>query len=387
VVELDERNDSCEFMFLFFFFSQEIKTDLFFCWRIYGSFAPRGQLEARLDSKQGSQNSLKGSGPNFPSIHEAVRFGTGTNHLASGKMEGTLVGDSKFLQADFEGTMGATWRTGVEDCDNKFPIRTTGLMENQVIHERNSSSLGSTSRLLESLPAKNDEDTTDPLRILEGAVNAIREARHEDASLASSAVLTARTGQNGVAGQVMKDLEDDVDSLLGQGVEGSSATSGWGNVLRHFGAETEDGEAEAKALRRQRACHHLGEAMPAGYPQLERLDQTEKSMVSEGGVQDSLDLLQDLQKFRGTNASATSISSNTLGHLNTLQRPIVKDDFAALAAATPEDFDAFLARLKGQEPNASRGRSPLSSGMSVKDLDMGRFCSGRWMFWGLPKHL
>lgn len=344
-------------------------------------------MEARLDSKQGSQNSLKGSGPNFPSIHEAVRFGTGTNHLASGKMEGTLVGDSKFLQADFEGTMGATWRTGVEDCDNKFPIRTTGLMENQVIHERNSSSLGSTSRLLESLPAKNDEDTTDPLRILEGAVNAIREARHEDASLASSAVLTARTGQNGVAGQVMKDLEDDVDSLLGQGVEGSSATSGWGNVLRHFGAETEDGEAEAKALRRQRACHHLGEAMPAGYPQLERLDQTEKSMVSEGGVQDSLDLLQDLQKFRGTNASATSISSNTLGHLNTLQRPIVKDDFAALAAATPEDFDAFLARLKGQEPNASRGRSPLSSGMSVKDLDMGRFCSGRWMFWGLPKHL
>ena len=283
-------------------------------------------------------------------------------------MEGTLVGDSKFLQADFEGTMGATWRTGVEDCDNKFPIRTTGLMENQVIHERNSSSLGSTSRLLDSLPVKNDEDTTDPLRILEGAVNAIREARHEDASLASSAVLTARTGQNGVAGQVMKDLEDDVGSLLGQGVEGSSATSGWGNVLRHFGAETEDGEAEAKALRRQRACHHLGEATPAGYPQLERLDQTEKSMVSEGGVQDSLDLLQDLQNFRGTNASATSISSNTLGHLNTLQRPIVKDDFAALAAATPEDFDAFLARLKGQEPNASRGRSPLSSGMSVKDV-------------------
>ena len=283
------------------------------------------------------------------------------------------MGDSKFLQADFEGTMGATWRTGVEDCDNKFPIRTTGLMENQVIHERNSSSLGSTSRLLESLPVKNDEDTTDPLRILEGAVNAIREARHEDASLASSAVLTARTGQNGLAGQVMKDLEDDVDSLLGQGVEGSSATSGWGNVLRHFGAETADGEAEAKALRRQRACHHLGEAMPAGYPQLERLDQTEKSMVSEGGVQDSLDLLQDLQKFRGTNASATSISSNTLGHLNTLQRPIVKDDFAALAAATPEDFDAFLARLKGQEPNASRGRSPLSSGMSVKDWDLGRW--------------
>jgi len=372
-------------MFRSFFLARKLKQT-FFCWRIYGSFAPRGQLEARLDSKQGSQNSLKGSGPNFPS-NEPVRFGTGTNHLASSKMEGTLVGDSKFLQADFEGTMGATWRTGVEDCDNKFPIRTTGLMENQVIHERNNSSLGSTSRLLESLPAKNDEDTTDPLRILEGAVNAIREARHEDASLASSAILTARTGQNGVAGQVMKDLEDDVDSLLGQGVEGSSATSGWGNVLRHFGAETEDGEAEAKALRRQRACHHLGEAMPTGYPQLERLDQTEKSMVSEGGVQDSLDLLQDLQNFRGTNASATSISSNTLGHLNTLQRPIVKDDFAALAAATPEDFDAFLARLKGQEPNASRGRSPLSSGMSVKDLDMGRFCSGRWMFWGLPKHL
>ena len=332
----------------------------------------RGQLEARLDqSKEGkelteekrswnfSEKNLKGS--NFGPSNSAVRLSE-KNPLASSKMEGTLVGDSKFIQADFEGTMGATWRTGVEIPDKGFP---TGLMENQVpLHERNSSSLGSTSRLLESLPVKTHEDTTDPLRILEGAVNAIREARHEDASLASSAILTARTGQNDVAGQVMKDLED-VDSLLGQGVEGTSA-SGWGNVLRHFGAESEDGEV--KALRRQSACHHLGDATP-GYPgqQLERLDQTEKSMVSQGGVQDSLDLLQDLQNFRATNASATSISSNTLGQLNTLQRPIVKDDFAALAAATPEDFDAFLARLKGQEPNTSRGRSPLSSGMSVKD--------------------
>lgn len=338
--------------------------DLFWLANRCHLLCPRGQLEARLDSKGTHELTEKKSSNFFANeAKESV-------NLASSKMEGTLVGDSKFLQADFEGTMGATWRTGVEDGgDNKFPL-TTGLMENQVLHERNSSSLGSTSRLLESLPEKNDEDTTDPLRILEGAVNAIREARHEDASLASSAILTARTGQNGVAGQVMKDLEDDVDSLLGQGVQGSSATSGWGNVLRHFGAETEDGEAEAKALRRQSACHHLGEGMPAGYPQkLERLDQTEKSMVSGGGVQDSLDLLQDLQNFRGTNASAASISSNTLGHLNTLQRPIVKDDFAALAAATPEDFDAFLARLKGQEPT-SRGRSPLSSGMNVKDLDM-----------------
>ena len=354
----------------------------FFCWRIYVVCAEmfvekkhqRGQLEARLDqSKEGkelteekrswnfSEKNLKGS--NFAPSNSAVRLSE-KNPLASSKMEGTLVGDSKFIQADFEGTMGATWRTGVEIPDKGFP---TGLMENQVpLHEGNSSSLGSTSRLLESLPVKTHEDTTDPLRILEGAVNAIREARHEDASLASSAILTARTGQNGVAGQVMKDLED-VDSLLGQGVEGTSA-SGWGNVLRHFGAESEDGEV--KALRRQSACHHLGDATPAGYPgqQLERLDQTEKSMVSQGGVQDSLDLLQDLQNFRATNASATSISSNTLGQLNTLQRPIVKDDFAALAAATPEDFDAFLARLKGQEPNTSRGRSPLSSGMSVKDL-------------------
>jgi hypothetical protein len=154
---------------------------------------------------------------------------------------------------------------------------------------------------------------------------------------------------------------------------------GWGNVLRHFGAEAAEQEAQEKPLRRQDASHHIGEGSEGGYPslrKLERLDQTELSSfqgADQSGrsdrVQDSLDLLQDLQQLQATSGSATNGTNGTngcLGQLGTLQRPIVKDDFAALAAATPEDFDAFLARLKGQEAGSSRGRSPQVS-MNVKE--------------------
>lgn len=307
------------------------------------------------------------------------------NHFASTKLDSTLVGESKFLQVDDRaGTMGATWKETGKELQVTPGFQPDMLEEKSrknIKHEIDSSSLGSTSKLLESLPVKNDEDTNDPLRILEGAVNAIREARHEDGghSLASSAFLSHRTSgvvDGGFAtGEVAQAVEKGrnvaeiplEDLLQSQG--------DWGNVLRHFGAESE--ETEQKELRRQHASHCIGERSRSegGYPQkLERLDQTDMNSFCASGtqrsdrVQDSLDLLQDLQQFQATNGSQVSqVSGGQLGTLG-LQRPIVKDDFATLAAATPEDFDAFLARLKGQEGDSlGRGRSPQVSGMNVKD--------------------
>lgn len=301
------------------------------------------------------------------------------------------MGESKFLQADPQGcTMGATWKDAAEMSGQALPSMKTGMVEQEksqktIKHEIESSSLGSTSKLLESLQVKNEDDTTDPLRILEGAVNAIREARHEDGghSLTSSAFLSARTSGLGLDGDFgagdsvtrrvdMAAAEIPLEDLL-------QSQQGWGNVLRHFGAEAAEQEAQEKPLRRQDASHHIGEGSEGGYPslqKLERLDQTELSSfqgADQSGrsdrVQDSLDLLQDLQQLQATSGSATNGTNGTngcLGQLGTLQRPIVKDDFAALAAATPEDFDAFLARLKGQEAGSSRGRSPQVS-MNVKE--------------------
>ena len=326
-----------------------------------------GQLEARLDS-----NSAKDVSAQLPS-HSG-------NYLASTKMEGTLVGESKFLQADPQGcTMGATWKeagqTGFEPVKGVLESEKT---EKTIKHEIDSSSLGSTSKLLESLQVKNEEDPTDPLRILEGAVNAIREARHEDGghSLASSAFLSARASEMDIAGDSVTQRVD-VSGLAGDASipleDLLQSQQGWGNVLRHFGADAE--VENEKPLRRQDASHRIGEnseTSGGGYPaKLERLDETdlnslqatdrgEVSQMSDK-VQDSLDLLQDLQQLQQTNGSTS------LGQLGSLQRPIVKDDFATLAAATPEDFDAFLARLKGQDATSSRGRSPQVSG--VKEID------------------
>lgn len=351
---------------------------------------PEGQLEARLDQTKDDPKDVIGGSLNQPRgqtrAGAAMNSEPFENHFASTKLDSTLVGESKFLQVQADpraGTMGATWKeTGRKELQLTASGFQPDMLEQEksrksIKHEIDSSSLGSTSKLLESLPVKNDEDTNDPLRILEGAVNAIREARHEDGahSLASSAFLSHRTSgaamDGGFAtGEVTQAVEKGrnvaeiplEDLLQSQG--------DWGNVLRHFGAESE----EQKELRRQDASHSIGEKSgrsEGGYPQkLERLDQTDMSSFRESTqrgsdrVQDSLDLLQDLQ-FQATNGS--QVSGGQLGTLGSLQRPIVKDDFATLAAATPEDFDAFLARLKGQEGDSSRGRSPQVSGMNVKD--------------------
>eukprot|EP00435_Cladocopium_sp_Y103_P057167 s79_g19.t1 len=352
-----------------------------------------GQVEARLDQTKDSAREVIGSSSKVITSHS--QLGKAGDPFASTKMEGTLIGESKFLQADPQGcTMGATWKDAAEMSGQALPSMKRGMVEQEksqktIKHEIESSSLGSTSKLLESLQVKNEDDTTDPLRILEGAVNAIREARHEDGghSLTSSAFLSARTSGLGLDGDFgagdsvtrrvdMAAAEIPLEDLL-------QSQQGWGNVLRHFGAEAAEQEAQEKPLRRQDASHHIGEGSEGGYPslqqKLERLDQTELSSfqgADQSGrsdrVQDSLDLLQDLQQLQATSGSqATNGTNGTngsgLGQLGTLQRPIVKDDFAALAAATPEDFDAFLARLKGQEvTGSSRGRSPQVS-MNVKE--------------------
>ncbi|CAK9067911.1 unnamed protein product [Durusdinium trenchii] len=311
--------------------------------------------------------------------------GFGQVTSATSAMEGTLVGESKLV--DPQGcTIGATWKASTKggptfDPSNESYKSLKQDYESYVPSRRDASSLGSTSKLLESLEAKNDEDTADPLMLLQGAVKSMREARAEGGechalSLSNSAFLSKeRRGTSSV------DASDPVDDVLQ-----FQPASEWGNVCRHFGAEsTPSSRPEASEpthrpspdgeFHNRLTCDFEG--FPQ-YPRQGRLDLTDRNSVlgekqeaGEATAPDSLDLLQNVQDYRASNgiAMAGSNASSLLG-LGT-QRPIAKDDFAALAAATPEDFDAFLARLKGQDGQSlgqsARGRSPQVSGMSVKE--------------------
>ena len=343
------------------------------------------QLEGRLDETK--ESSLRRAQANEKGLQSLQSFPASQGLADSSALQGTLVGESKLV--DPQGTDGATWKALTHTMNSESHQKSM----KQVVEP---SSLGSTSKLLDSLAAKNEEDTADPLRLLEGAVNAIREARAEvgavgsngQDSLSNSAFLSGRKHHD--RGSAFSDAGSLVDDFLRSQ---ASQPSEWGNVCRHFGAETtqtprpEAVEATSRPSVEGQFHNRLTcdfEGFPS-YAHLDRLDQTNsvsgaKEKDRETAAQDSLDLLQHGHEYKASNVGAMASSNASLVGLGT-QRPIAKDDFAALAAATPEDFDAFLSRLKdaqsqgpkeilghGQSGQTSaRGRSGQVSGMSVKE--------------------
>ena len=306
------------------------------------------------------------------------------------QLEGTLVGESKFVQADSQGaTLGATW-IGAEGTEDKLKasvslhknltLNAQGFESQPVVPEERpldeKDALGTDGFADFSLPKEikesQSEDPTDPLSLLQGAVNAIREARAEVASAADTASSFAAPS----------------DQAPFSGREAAPAES-WEGMLRHFGAEEAVQPSTSKPSKtgrpprraRQKEAEpdsdetvRIGKSDSGGYPGIQEslpLD------LASSGQPDSLDFLQG---FGGLGAASSTMGTTSLDGLGT-QRPIAKDDFAAFAAATPEDFDAFLSRLRAQtgpadksqtKPSPSdgrdtaRGRQPVA-GVSAKD--------------------
>ena len=268
------------------------------------------------------------------------------------QLEGTLVGESKFVQADFQGaTMGATW-IGAERAEREeklkastsltkslavvqsppltMPLQSPVTEEGPETSEGNSALAGSEGFANFSLPKESKfsdgEDPADPLSLLQGAVNAIREARAEVACVTASSFASPS------------------EKMPYSAREEDAPSESWEGVLRQFGADDLQSSTSKPTGRPPRRARQksddTGKAREAGYPGMEY---TQPELLSS--VQpDSLDFLQGLG---GLGAAASTLGSVSLDGLGT-QRPIVKDDFAAFAAATPEDFDAFLSKLRAQ---------------------------------------
>ena len=349
------------------------------------------QLEARLDQTEDLVKSK-------PQASQPATSGTVA-------LQGTLIGESKFVIADCGGTFGATWRnldepklaashskwtmeggaaeafagkallTGEASLAEETPdvreasLAGEGSLDGQTsfagkAHLAAEASFSGVALDANTLRGESQydgsiskdmrpstEDSDDPVRLLEGVVNAIREARGESGSETLNSVPSKPS---------------DLEPAEGEAQE-------WGNVLRHFGVDvTPDAGSVARKREPRRRPLSDGESLgsdtgtlDSGYPPRDR-----SSMPNTGTLQqDSLDLLQ------GTHASQTSSTSWITG-LGT-QRPVAKDDFAALAAATPEDFDAFLARLRAQpcEERDVRGRSPQGSAAPMSAKERAKFGS------------
>ena len=336
---------------------------------------------------------------------------------ATQMLEGTLVGDSKFVQAN---TLGATW-IGAEREEERLKA-SASLSKNLAIsahltmqpttepaepagptvaedsprasepHDAHDALTGSGgfAEFADYFPPQDSklsegEDPSDPLSLLQGAVNAIREVRAE---------VTQANTSSSFAGAGPSDAPFSAR-------EGDEAPSeSWEGVLRQFGADQADlkdskgsdkgsdkGDSRDKSLKGlviskpgrppRRARHKepdLDAGHPGGYPMEEMPEMSPDLLMSGSGQPDSLDFLQGLGL---ADLAASTMGTTSLDGLGT-QRPIAKDDFAAFAAATPEDFDAFLSRLRSQPSpsqekpegkDSARGRQPVagSAGVSAKD--------------------
>lgn len=302
---------------------------------------------------------------------------SGKLRAETSQLEGTLVGESKFVQADFQGaTMGATW-IGAERAEREDKLRaSTSLTNNLAVVQSPPLTMPVQSPVTEEGPETSEginalagsegfaeyslpkesrlsdrEDPDDPLSLLQGAVNAIREARAEVACVTTSSFASPS------------------EKMPYSAREEEAPSESWEGVLRQFGADDLQSSVTSKPTgrpprRARQKSDDAGKAREAGYPGMEC---TQPELLSS--VQpDSLDFLHGLG---GLGAAAGTLGTISLDGLGT-QRPIVKDDFAAFAAATPEDFDAFLSKLRAQTNHDGMDRTDRMQAKSSEGKESAR---------------
>ena len=318
---------------------------------------------------------------------------------ASQLLEGTLVGESKFVQADAHGAnLGSTW-VGAEPTEQKFRA-SVSLGKNLTVNAENAGSLAVQAAVPEESPldaghpdaeglglahfslpkgGKIDEgeDPSDPLSLLQGAVNAIREARAEVACATTSSF--ARSDQMPFSAREAEE----------------APSESWEGVLRQFGADDalqspntmkptppKSGRPPRRA-RQKEPESEIDEMVgvskareSGGYPAVD--DILQPDLLGSSGQPDSLDFLQGLgpSGLGGLGAASSTMGTTSLDGLGT-QRPIGKDDFAAFAAATPEDFDAFLSRLRAQTSHEKTQTKPLEAKDSARGRQAGTGVSAK----------